>query len=276
MREFSVLGCGLYTPQIHSVEQWRDLAAIDHAAFDSAAVDSAAVDNTQPPKGAALDRRSRRLSSELMRALSDVAYDAMTHANVDAATIASVYGSALGEVQTMLKLLSQISIEKTAPSPMAFAASVHNAASGVNSISFKNQSFTTSVAANHDTPAMSLIEAAALLATGTPEVLIACGDEHSPDLLMGAHPTWRTVSAAVVLSAVQDHPQRIATIRMPTLACTEDPREYVAPPALGDALRHNPSVGMLYLVTAILEQRTGLVRLDAGEGSGWSTHVQSV
>ena len=42
---------------------------------------------------------------------------------------------------------------------MLFAVSVHNAASGLVSISTKNRAFTTSVAADYDTPAMALMEA---------------------------------------------------------------------------------------------------------------------
>lgn len=255
MREFSVLGCGLFTPHFHSVGQW-----LEDAPFEEAVA----------PKGASLDRRSRRISGELMRALTDAAHDAIIHAEVDPATVASVYGSALGEVQTMVKLLQQIWKDKEAPSPMAFAASVHNAASGVASISHKNQAFTTSMAANFDTPAMSLIEAIALLATGTPEVLIACGDEPSPNDLMGEHPTWSTLCSAVVLSADSNHPKRLATIAMPTLHLKEN----VRPLDVSDELRNNPSFGLLKLVDTIVRQRQGVVRLDAGEGRGWCVEVR--
>lgn len=254
MREFSVLGCGIFTPHVHSVEQW-----LNNTPFDEPLA----------PKGGSLDRRCRRISGELMRALTDVAHDAMSQAEVDPATVASVYGSALGEVQTMLKLLGQIWKDNEPPSPMAFAASVHNAASGVASISHQNHAFTTSIAANFDTPAMSLIEGAALLATGTPEVLIACGDEPSPSELMGEHSNWSTLCTAVMLSANRNHPKRLATIKMPTLHLEET----VPPLDVVSDLQNNPSFGLLKLVDTIVRQRQGIVRLDAGEGRGWCVEV---
>lgn len=257
MREFSVLGCGIFTPHMHSVTQW-----LDDAPFEDAT----------PSKGASLDRRSRRISGELMRALTDAAHQAITQAEVDPSTIASVYGSALGEVQTMVKLLRQIWTDKEAPSPMAFAASVHNAASGVASISQNNQAFTTSIAANHDTPAMSLVEGIALLMTGTPEVLIACGDEPSPNKLMGQHPTWSTLCASVVLSADSQHPKRLATVTMPSLQGNEEIPLREVP----SELKENPSVGLLTLVDTIVRQRQGMVRLDAGQGRGWCIQVRNV
>lgn len=257
MREFSVLGCGLVTPHMHSVAQW-----LDDMPFEDAT----------PPTGASLDRRSRRISGELMRALTDAAHQAITQAEVDPSTIAAVYGSALGEVQTMVKILRQIWQDKAPPSPMAFAASVHNAASGVASISQRNQSFTTSVAANFDTPAMSLLEGIGLLMTGTPEVLIACGDEPSPDELMGKQPTWKTMCASLVLSADNQHPKRLATVTMPTLHGKEDIPLF----EVSSELKDNPSVGLLALVDTIVRKRQGIVRLDAGQGRGWCIQVRQV
>lgn len=257
MRKFSVLGCGLYTPHFAHVDAWLN--------------ETPSPEAVSAPSHA-LDRRSRRISGDLMRALTSVALESMRAAKVDPAHTASVYGSALGEVQTMVSLLQQIWVEKEPPSPMAFAASVHNAASGVASISFKNQGFTTSVAANFDTPAMSLFEGATLLATGTPHVLVACGDESSPDRLMGTYPTWKTMCAAVVLSADPSAHDRIATLTLPTLsdrAETQHPLREDIP----NTVRNNPSFGMLRLVDAIVNKRWGTVRLDAGDGRGWNTEV---
>lgn len=258
MIRFSVLGCGLYTPHFPTLDAWRSAERSDAAV---------------PPKGVALDRRSRRISGALMRALTDVAHEALHAANADPSTIPSVYGSALGEVQTMMKLLKQIWVDKDPPSPMAFAASVHNAAAGVASISFKNQGFTTSVAANFDTPAMSLFEGVGLLKTGSPHALIVCGDEPSPDALMGEHPTWDTLCAALVLSADAAHPERIATISLPT---QRPPKELdnVPSAALDAKLQSNPSVGMLRLVDAIARQHAGVVSLDEGRGRGWKVCVE--
>jgi|SRR5690625_33862 len=259
MQKYSVLGCGIYTPHFNDAAAW---------------LQGTPSPTEIPASGDVLDRRSRRISSELMRALVQVAHQAATQANADLSIIPSVYGAALGEVQTMVSLLDQIWVENEAPSPMAFAASVHNAAAGVASISFKNQGFTTSVAANFDTPAMSLFEGAALLETGCPHVLIVCGDEASPDRLMNHYPTWKTACAAVVLSANAADKNRIATITLPTRSDERIPLDSALEeqPA---SLQNNPCFGMVALVDAILHQRHGQVMLDAGRGRGWCTDVGS-
>lgn len=257
MADFSVLGCGVYTPHTPTLASWAQQTP---------------TSEPTSPQGRALDRRSRRISGTLMRALTDVAYDAIEAAQVDPQSIASVYGSALGEVQTMMKLLEQIWVKKDPPSPMAFAASVHNAASGVASISFKNQQFTTSVAANFDTPAMSLWEAAGLLRTGHKEVLVVCGDEPPPHALMGPHPTWDTLCAALVLSADPAHPRRIASLQLPTRS-VPDASAVLPAATLQPSLQNNPSVGMLRVVDAIVQGNNGMVALDHGNGQGWYVRV---
>lgn len=257
MREFSVVGCGLYTPHFPNLSAWK--TGIPCA-------------DVTPPTGAALDRRSRRISGDLMRALTDVASEAIRAAQVPADTLPSVYGSALGEVQTMLALLQQIWVDHAPPSPMDFAASVHNAASGVASISFKNQSFTTSVAANFDTPAMSIFEGAGLLMQGdVSHVLIVCGDEPPPHRLMGDHPVWDTVCAAVVLAADVDAHDRMGTISLPFRA--ETTGEILSWPKMEDAIKNNPSAGLFHLVDMLTRGQRGVVRLDAGRGRGWCTQV---
>ena len=127
--------------------------------------------------GELLDRRSKRRASPITLALAEVFGQAANQAQVDLATVSAVFGSALGQAHTMISLLDQMWREGTGLSPMMFATSVHNAAAGVVSIASKNRGFTTSLAADYDTPAMSLIEAAKLVATRNAPVVVACGDE---------------------------------------------------------------------------------------------------
>jgi hypothetical protein len=80
-------------------------------------------------------------------------------------------------------------------SPMKFAVSVHNAAAGLVSISTHNRAFTTSVAADHDTPAMALLEGiGAMAALDRPAVV--CGDEAAPEGLEVADPSCLLVTAS--------------------------------------------------------------------------------
>src|SRR5690554_4733866 len=212
MREFSVVGCGLFIPGFSSVEAWRNG---DYKEEDLR------------PSGSSLERRSRRLASDLMRGLAGAYQEAVTQGELAPESVASVFGSAISEAKTMIGLLDQMWDLREEPSPMAFAASVHNAAAGVVSISNKNQAFTTSIAADFDTVAMALVEAVGLAITGEGggDVIVACGDEPAPEKLVDEGVHWSFVCGAIALSAEPgDAP--LARIQLPVLG----PEATVQPP----------------------------------------------
>lgn len=254
--QFALIGTGLYTPHFASVAAWRDNTPSDEATA---------------PSGALIDRRNRRLSSALMRALADVYGELLTQSQVDPLSVASVFGSALGEAQTMIGLLDQMWARNEEPSPMAFAASVHNAAAGVVSISTKNTGFTTSLAADFDTVAMSIAEAIGLLATGACEALIVCGDESAPEKLVEDIHQWGFLCAGIALSSQLDHPQAIARIGFPTMS---EPT-VAASTQLDSRTAANPQAGLVDLIDAVREKRWGTVRLDRGKGRGWTVEVSA-
>lgn len=256
MLELYVYGVGLFTPSAPNAAAWLDAPAEGQS-------------EPATPTGSSLERRSRRMSSVLMRGFADVYNEACTQADFDAETVASVFGSALGEANTMIGLLDQMWAKHEEPSPMAFAASVHNAAAGVVSISNKNRAFTTSIAADFDTVAMALMEAVGLLATGHTEVMVACGDEPAPEKLVDDASHWGFLCGAVALrSAPKEEMKPLARLRVPTLGA-ENPLafEYDA------GLRANPQLGLLQLIDAVLRQRWGQVALDNGRGRGWAVEV---
>lgn len=251
----AVTAMGLYTPRHPTLDAWRE---------------GVASSEDVAPTGLALDRRNRRLASPLMRALSDVYKEAADGGDIDVTEASSVFASSLGEASTMIGLLDQMWARDEAPSPLAFAASVHNAASGAVSISNKNNAFTTSIAADYDTVAMSLFEAFGVAKQRGGDVLIACGDEAAPEKLVDDENQWTFLCAALALSANPDDPRRIATIALPSMSPSRSSC-FLAP--LDSRLAGNPVVGMLDLVDAILTGHEGPVALDRGRGRGWSAFV---
>ncbi len=250
----SVAGVGLFMPDFPSAADW-------YAGRRS--------EEPQAPRGARLDRRARGRSSVLTKALAEAYFEAADAAGVELGEGSAVFGSALGEVGTMLGLLNQMWRDREEPSPMAFALSVHNAASGVVSIATKNRGFTTSLGADHDTPAMALMEAIGLIAERGEPVVVTCGEEPTPTALVPDHETWGLATMAIAL-APSDYVQDAPAVRLrgpfkglPTLA----PRDF--PPSLA----RNPQVGLLDLICAIEAGKSGTVALDRGRGSGWCMEV---
>jgi Beta-ketoacyl synthase, N-terminal domain len=264
-QQLAIAGLGLWFPGCPSTASWisgvRDPAALK-------------------PRGLALDRVNRRRASLVGRALADVAAEAMEQARADPATISTVIGSSLGEAATMIGLLEQMWRLRTPMSPAAFTMSVHNAASGLISISNGNRGFTTSLAADDDTPAAALLEAAGLVAATGGPVLVACADEVAPVDLVPDDQRFDLLAAAVVLAPAAATATATVNAHVGSPSCRAWIRlvlggEPDVPPAeLAPELARHPQAGLFDLVAAVLRGASGLVRLDRGGGSGWCAEIR--
>lgn len=218
------------------------------------------------PTGQILDKRSRRRASHLMKGLADVYQQILESSGIDPETTASIFGSALGEARTMIGLLDQMWADNEAPSPMAFATSVHNAASGAVSIGTKNRAYTTSIAADYDTPAMILVEARGLLNDGCDAVIIVSGDEAAPEKIIPEGFDWEYFCGGLAVTLDERHPQRLGQISGPSI----DVDDQSILPELSPRLARNPQAGLLGLLDVISRRKASNVRLDRGAGLGWS------
>jgi hypothetical protein len=253
MTTLAVAGLGLYAPGYPTLDAW--LADKRDAALPA-------------PTGELIDARTRRRASPFTRALADAYGQALSAGRfgkgLDASTVGAVFGSALGEVGTMIALLDQMWRGDGALSPMRFATSVHNAASGVVSITTKNRGFTTSIGADFDTPAMALVEAFAYCVTHDQPVIVVCGDEAAPgNLVSGLEGGWEMLTAAVALVPLSRATAAMPRLRGPVASAPSLPGAE-APPVLAN----NPVAGLLDLVDALGRGRRGVARLDRGRGRG--------
>jgi len=259
--EVAVLGCGAFVPGF--------------AGLTGFAAGEASPDHAEP-KAELVPRRQRRRASVLSKSFADAYSDALDASGRDAATIASVFGSAIGEAATMVGLLDQMWGDAVMLSPMRFATSVHNAASGMISIATENRGITTAIGADHDTPAMALLEGIGLVLSRGESVVVCCGDEAPPEDLVPAGAGWDLMTAAIVIGPVESAPP--ASPRLSGLSMTpaemldfdaQMPSEKLA------SLRRNPNIGLLDLVVAIGRGDQDRLRLDRGAGRGFSIRVEA-
>ena len=225
-----------------------------------------------PPGGKSIEPRSRRRASRLSRAMADACIEAITGAGLDATRVPTVFGSALGEAATMLTLLDQM-WRGQEMSPMAFATSVHSAASGVVSISSENRGFTTSLSADFDTASAAIMEAWGLTQTMRTPVIVVCGDDDSPKDFVPDEEAFDLVAVAISLCpsdhVFPDGKRALGRLTWPSISAPTG-----AAPALLASLEvsarvgRNPQAGLLDLVAAVVAGKSGNVRLDRGRGSG--------
>ena len=256
----AVTGVGLYLPGYPNAVAWAERTPLPS-------------DQVQKPGGLAFDRVNRRRASQMGRAIGDAVAEAMLAAQVDGRTTPVIVGSSIGEAGAMIGLLDQMWREQEPMSPAVFTVSVHNAASGLLSISMKNKGFTTSIAADYDTPAATLIEGIGLIATGHDAVVCVCADEDSPRSLLEHAPHWDMLTSAVVL---QRSDARNALAFLTVDECGTDRSNVTLEPAqLPEAVGYNPQAGMTDLVDAIQRQQDGVLALDRGKGRGYRVTLQS-
>lgn len=122
-------------------------------------------------------------------------------------SLATVFASAHGESGITASLLREIA-ESLPVSPMGFSLSVHNAASGLYSISTDNKAPSTALGAGENTFLMGLCEALLLTRdAASPEVLYVCSDDPIPDVFLPKGAARGSPHAiALLLSATECEP----------------------------------------------------------------------
>lgn len=280
----AVLGAGVFSSRYRNAAALLAAAGVNvgaahggepHAAGSSngIAARGGPVSGVAAASGELLDKHSRRRASELTKACADVYREALLQAALDPVEIAAVFGSALGEANTTIGLLDQLWRGPGMLSPMRFAASVHNAAAGVVSIGTKNKGFTTALGADHDTPAMALMEGFAFALVHQTPVIVVCADEGAPADLVDEEQGWDFLAAAVAIAPAalaparwQGRPRIGAPVARPEAAgwvFSDLPR----------ALTQNPSVGLFDLIAGVARSDVSSIRLDRGRGHGYSVSV---
>lgn len=168
MKPIHVSGVGLWAPGFADAVAWRE-------GRPDPAVDK--------PACALVNARLGRGSSRFAGMLGEVVEQAAAQARVDVRTVPTVYGSSLGEIETMVTLLRMLYEEEGKLSPNRFKNSVHNAASGLVSIGTGNTSFSTAIAGGDRSFEVSLLEAWAWLDQAGGDVVLAVADDAPPEPL---------------------------------------------------------------------------------------------
>src|SRR5690606_2574328 len=127
--------------------------------------------------------------------------------------------------------------------------------------------FATSIGADFDTPAMALAEGLGLVAGRGMSAVVACGEEAAPEGLIPEETSWGLFAGALALAPVSAAP---GAMRVRAFAAGEPtvPFADVAP-----ALAQSPVTGILDLVVALARRQRGVLRLDRGQGRGFSVEL---
>ena len=266
MRLGHVAGLGFWAPGIASpLALPVALPVAMPVAMPVALIDGQRDPTAQEPACGLLPPRLARRASLLTRMLLEVAAQAGTSAGVDLRSVATVFGTARGEVE-MLDALLEMLTDDGQLSPSRFHNSVYNTASGHFSIAAVNRGFSTTLAVGHDTVALALIEAGCLLRERAEAVLIVVGDDavNIPFVRRaGAQP----LAAAICLTRDRPAGQSFGTMAVvgrcqAPAARTEIPTQFA----------DNPIAPVLPLLSALQRRSAGEIALSGGD-AGWLVEI---
>jgi hypothetical protein len=213
--------------------------------------------------------RLLRGSSRLTRMFGEAAAQAVTAAGRDPKTIATIYTSSYGEIETMVLLLDTIFRGDGQLSPMRFKNSVHNAGSGLGSIGQGNTAFSTALAAGRRSFEAGMLEAIALVNERGGDAVVSCADDVIPaPLSMAEGPTEAERRAGLSVGVViSSEPGQAPLAKLGRVVPLEErvslPHE-VFGRVLDERLRRNPAAHALPLLEAVTThaQRTVSLAFD--------------
>ena len=166
---------------------------------------------TALPAPARLPPAERRRSGPGVKLALAVADEAVTQAQADPATLATVFTSSSGEGINCHLLCETLATPAPMVSPIRFTNSVHNAASGCWHIAVASRASSTSLCAFDGSFGAGLIEAATSVRVSGEPVLLVASDSPYPEPLHATRPLPDHFGLALLLSPVQS-PQSLAKI----------------------------------------------------------------
>ena len=244
-------GVGLLGPGLDS---WAGAQAVLRGAATPATLP------TVLPIPVRLPAAERRRAGAAIKLALAVADEAVALAQVDPATLATVFTSSSGEGSNCHALCEALAAPAPMVSPTRFTNSVHNAAAGCWHIAVASRAASTSLCAFDGSFGAGLIEAAVSVNAGAAPMLLVASDSPYPEPLHATRPLPDHFGIALVLTPAPG-PRTLAaltiTLAPATARCTGcDGAEL-------DALRRAiPAARGLPLLVALAQQRTQHIMLD--------------
>ena len=160
------------------------------------------------PELAAIDAKQRRRLSPLAK-LSLAARQALEQEVDLVLTDHILWCSSYGDEHKTLAIMQDIARDE-APSPTAFATSVHNATAGLYSMLYQDDVATTSMNVGHTEFGNALWYAHALLQThAANQVLLVCADQPLPDVYAQQDLQQAYAMACVLCRPEEHHPANL-------------------------------------------------------------------
>jgi hypothetical protein len=209
----------------------------------------------------------RRRAPVSVKMAIEVMKQACDMASLNPREVATVYCSAMGDMQITDYICQTLAQNPELLSPTQFHNSVHNAATGYWTIATNAHSPATAISAYTYSASMAFLEAAVQAVDEELPVLLVTEEVQAPPALRFACPTNVPFAAAMILAPVSEDLPAIARLGFETRAETV---EWMGHSSLPDQLANIPSATLLSVLAALAEaqmfQEPKRVRLPLSPG----------
>lgn len=190
MTTVGIAGVGVIGPGIAG---WDDASAV---LTDQYAFDAQAELPRHPPEGLPANER-RRITPLIRMALQ--CCEGTVAADLPSTEVRSVFSSSCGDLATVDKILTALTLPDKPVSPTLFHNSVHNAAAGYWSISSGDQAGSTSISAHDSSFSAGLLEAVSEVLLEDGPVLLLVADSLAPPALSKSRPFLASFAIGLLL-----------------------------------------------------------------------------
>jgi len=262
MTELEIAGIGIWSPFFSDWQAFR--TGMKNGEWQEDA----------PLKPGLIPAKELRRSPQSVKMAVEVLGQACTMSALDAAGMAVVFASSMGDIQITDYLCRVLADNPGLVSPTRFHNSVHNATTGYWSIAGQTHAPTNAVSAYDYTAPMALFEAAVQAAEEDAPVLLACQEMAAPRALHFACPSDHPFAMALLLTRPGFHENPLAAMQ---ISVRRHAVEWPKPPAeLGGRFENNFGARLLPLVAAMATADRGTMQtavtfefpLSQGSGLG--------
>lgn len=248
---------------------WSDSFA-DWDAFKTG-IRTGAWQSDAPLQPGRIAPRDRRRAPKPVKLAIEVMSQACEMANMEPASIATVFCSAMGDMDITDYMCGTLAAAPLEISPTRFHNSVHNAPLGYWSIGTKSHAPASAVSAHHYTAPTGFLEAAVQALEENTAVLLVTQEIAAPLALENTCPTHRDFAAAFLLSPSTNGQRPMTSVRF-------DIRHEVSrwpgvPRDLESPFLGHPGAGLLALLAALAAPQPEPIRLAFPLSAGSSLEL---
>jgi hypothetical protein len=200
----------------------------------------------------------RRCIASARLALSSACEALATHTTETTRPVACVFASSDGDGQIIHQIADSLAQEEPDVSPIRFANSVHNAASGYWSIAAGLTQASTTICAFDDTFSAALLEAAVQTIDEQQDVLMTAYDMRFPEPFAALRPTALDCAISLLLT----NQRTDKTMAKLQITLVEHCAATALPADLPSSFLSNPAAHGLPLLAALATPATQTIHLD--------------